>query len=95
MSASAVSWERAHREARRVEATTPSRCALACRRRCSALRAAGLCVFCARVPAMSLCDGCKATQTAQRRARNREARARLTGTPLEPRRYTRRKESAR
>jgi hypothetical protein len=94
MSAAADSWERAHREARRVEATPRTRNALACRKRRAALRAAWLCVFCGRVPAMSLCDECQTTQTRQRRARDREARARLTGTPMEPRRYMRRKEGA-
>jgi hypothetical protein len=64
-------WQRAHDAAR--QRPEPTRNARACRRRREQLRAAGLCVFCGRNRAASLCAECKARQSEQNRERYRAA----------------------
>lgn len=82
-------WQRAHAVALKPSQT---RNAIACRRRREALRSAGLCIFCGRNPAASLCVECQRAQSEQRRERCRRRRAELEGTPHALRKYTRRKE---
>jgi hypothetical protein len=85
-------WQRAHDAARQPSQT---RNAQACRRRREQLRASGLCIFCGRNPATSLCRPCRNEQNAKVRERYRARRLALEGTPHALRKYTRRKEAAR
>lgn len=69
-SAAVEMWEHAH-AAHQLKPPTPN--ALACRRRHDDLRAAGLCIFCGRHPATSLCGECRRRQSEQGRERYRRA----------------------
>lgn len=86
MSAAVEMWERAY-AACQIKPSTPN--ALACRRRQNALRAAGLCIFCGRRPATSLCTECRQQQSEQGRERYRR-QVEATGRTVRPYRRKRR-----